>query len=126
MASGRPGQAETDILRDRLEKLQGENRPLRARLLKLHPRRRPQYLPWQRLAALWHAAQYGLSVKAAARTFVVTRQTVANWHRDARKGLIRNRSSRVVQITNFSRFCPSVTLWSPQLSKGRISSMATK
>jgi putative transposase len=53
------------------------------------PRRRPHYKPWQRLAALWHAARYGLSVEAAARAFVVTRQTIINWRRDVRKGLTR-------------------------------------
>jgi putative transposase len=88
-AFGQPLRAEADLLRDRLEKLRAENRLLRERLLRLHPRRRPHYLRWQRLAVLWHAARYGLSIKATARAFVVTRQTIVNWHRDVRMGLAR-------------------------------------
>jgi Homeodomain-like domain-containing protein len=85
----RPLAAEVDVLLERLERLRAENELLRARLLGMLPRRRPHYKPWQRLAALWHAARYGLSVEAAARAFVVTRQTIINWRRDVRKGLTR-------------------------------------
>jgi transposase InsO family protein len=55
----------------------------------MDPRKRPHYRPRQRLASLWHAARYNLTVDAAARAFVVTRQTIVNWHRDVRQGITR-------------------------------------
>ena len=86
-ASRRPLAAEIDLLHERLEQLRGENEILRTRLLRLAPRRRPRFRPWQRLQILLHASRYALSMRATARTFLVTAQTLVNWRKDAARGL---------------------------------------
>jgi len=74
--------AEVAVLRERLECARAENAMLRARLRRVPARRRPHYLPFERLDILWHAGRYGLSVAATARTFVVSVAAVKNWRRD--------------------------------------------
>ena len=86
-ASRRPLAAEIDLLHERLEQLRGENEILRTRLLRLAPRRRPRFRPWQRLQILLHASRYALSTRATARTFLITVQTLTNWRKDAARGL---------------------------------------
>lgn len=55
------------------------------RVLRLEPRRRPHYRPWERLTILWHQARYRLSNAATAKAFMVSVQALVNWHRDAAK-----------------------------------------
>ena len=58
-ASGRPLAAEIDFLHEQLALLRSENKILRTRLLRLPPRKRPRFKPWQRLQVLLHASRYG-------------------------------------------------------------------
>ncbi|MCK6460201.1 MAG: DDE-type integrase/transposase/recombinase, partial [Planctomycetes bacterium] len=78
--------AENAALRETIERQRAQIDLLRARLLRLDPRRRPRYRPWERLAILWHRARYGLSVLATARAFVLSVQTVVNWNREVESG----------------------------------------
>jgi putative transposase len=81
----RPLSGRISNLEERVRRLEAENDLLRARFRRLPPRRRPRYLPHERLEILWHAARHGLSVAATARTFCITRQTVTTWRRLARR-----------------------------------------
>lgn len=81
-ARRRPLAAENAALRETVDRQRAQIELLRARLLRLHPRRRPRYRAWERLAILWHRSRYGLSVSAAARAFVLSVQTVVNWNRE--------------------------------------------
>jgi putative transposase len=89
IARRRPLAAEIAALRETAERQRAENDLLRARLRRVHPRRRPRYRPWERLAILWHRARYGLSVSATARAFVLSVQTVVNWKREVESGRAR-------------------------------------
>jgi putative transposase len=89
LAGRRPLAAENAALRETVERQRAQIELLRARLLRLHPRRRPRYRPWERLAILWHRARYGLSVSATARTFVLSVQTIINWNREVESGRAR-------------------------------------
>ena len=82
----RPLAAEIAALRETVERQRAQIELLRARLLRLDPRRRPRYRAWERLAILWHSARYGLSVSATARAFVLSAQTIINWNRDVGSG----------------------------------------
>jgi putative transposase len=86
LARRRPLAAENAALRETVERQRAQIELLRARLLRLHPRRRPRYRRWERLAILWHRSRYGLSVSATARAFVLSVQTVVNWNRDVESG----------------------------------------
>jgi putative transposase len=86
LAGRRPLAAENAALHETVERQRAQIELLRARLLRLHPRRRPRYRAWERLAILWHRARYGLSVSATARAFVLSVQTVVNWNRDVGSG----------------------------------------
>ncbi|MDJ0522811.1 MAG: integrase core domain-containing protein, partial [Planctomycetota bacterium] len=96
----RPLSGKIAILEERVQRLEVESDLLRARFLRLPPRRRPHYRPHERLEILWHAARYRLSIAATAHTFCVTQQTVINWRRVVRRkhGLLppMNRLSDVV------------------------------
>lgn len=81
----RPLSGRISSLEERVKRLEAENDLLRARFRRLPPRRRPRYLPYERLEILWHAARYRLSVAATARAFCITRQTVTTWRRVARR-----------------------------------------
>ena len=81
----RPMVVEICVLRERLEGLREQNDLLRARLRRLAPKRRPHYRRHERLAILWHATRYGLSVEKTARAFVVSVAAVMNWRRDTRE-----------------------------------------
>jgi putative transposase len=85
----RPLTAQNAALRETVERQRAQIELLRARLRRLHPRRRPRYRPWERLAILWHRARYGLSVSATARAFVLAVQTVVNWNREVESGRAR-------------------------------------
>ncbi len=89
VARHRPLHAEIDALREALQCLREENELLRARLRRLDPCRRPRYRPFERLRILWHQARHGLSVRATARAFVLSAQTVVNWHREVASGRAR-------------------------------------
>jgi transposase InsO family protein len=89
VARRRPLAAENAALRETVERQRAQVELLRARLLCLHPRRRPRYRAWERLAILWHRARYGLSVSATARAFVLSVQTVVNWKREVESGGVR-------------------------------------
>jgi len=88
-ALSRPLAAGIDALRERIARLEAENALLRARLERLHPRRRPRYRPWERLAILWHRARYGLSMRATAKAFVVSVQTIVHWSAEVAHGRAR-------------------------------------
>ena len=94
ISSRRPLAAEIDVLYERIEQLQSENKILRTRLLRLLPRRRPRFKPWQRLQILLHASRYGLSTRATARTFLITVQTLVNWRKDDMDGEARQGQGR--------------------------------
>ena len=53
--------------------------------MRLSARRRPHYRPHERLEILWHATRYRLSVTATAHAFGLSRQTVINWRRVAKR-----------------------------------------
>ncbi len=84
-----PLRARIDVLEETVARLREENDLLRARLRRMDPRRRPRNAPVERLRILWHQARHGLSIRAAARTFVVSVQTVVNWRRDVDRGASR-------------------------------------
>lgn len=78
-----------DALRDEIEKLRAENDLFRARLRRLAPHQRPHFRPWERLQVLAHRFQHGMSIEATATAFVLERQSVVNWIRDAEKDVVR-------------------------------------
>ena len=84
VACRRPMLAEISVLRERLDAALEQNALLRARLGRVPHRRRPQYRRHERLAILYHAARFGLSVERTARAFVVSVRAVMSWRRDAR------------------------------------------
>ncbi|MGH7163191.1 MAG: DDE-type integrase/transposase/recombinase [Planctomycetota bacterium] len=86
--------SEIGVLRERIARLEAENGLLRARLHRLHPRRRPRYRSWDRLAILWHRARYGLSMSATAKAFVVSVQMIVNWSAE-----VASDTARLVQST---------------------------
>jgi transposase-like protein len=90
----RPLGAEILALRERLAMVQAENDLLRARLGRMEPHHRPRYAPWERLRILLHRARYGLSVESTARAFFVTDHTVMNWLREVRGDVSRLVRSR--------------------------------
>jgi putative transposase len=94
VARRRPLAAEIDVLHEMLERARTENELLRARLRRLPARRRPRYTPWERLRILWHAARHGLSVRATARAFVVSVQTIVSWRNEVARGVARLVQSR--------------------------------
>jgi transposase len=71
--------ARVALLESLVERLRAENGLLRARLLRLAPRERPRYTAWERLRILWHRTRYGLSLREAARAFVVHAATLQKW-----------------------------------------------
>ena len=73
------------VLEERVARLEAESTLLRSRFLRVPGRRRPHYRRHERLDILWHAARYRLSVEQTARVFVVTPQTILNWHRVMRR-----------------------------------------
>ena len=83
-ASRRPMLVEISVLRERLDAALEQNALLRARLDRVPHRRRPQYRRHERLAILYHAARFGLSVERTARAFVVSVRAIMSWRRDAR------------------------------------------
>jgi putative transposase len=85
----RPLAVEVAALRERLERIQAENDLLRSRLVRIEPHARPHYRPWERLSILLHRARYGLSMEAVARAFVITSETVRTWLREAESGVVR-------------------------------------
>lgn len=86
VARRHPLRAEVDALHEAIQRLREENDLLRARLRRLDPRRRPRFRPFERLRILWHQARHGLSVRATARAFVLSVQTVVNWRKDVARG----------------------------------------
>ncbi len=58
-------------LRREVARLEAENDLLRARLRKIPGRNRPRYTAWQRLRILWHRSRYRLSLRKTARIFVL-------------------------------------------------------
>ena len=84
VASRRPMLVEISVLREHLDAALEQNALLRARLDRVPHRRRPQYRRHERLAILYHAARFGLSIEKTARAFVVSVSAVMGWRRDAR------------------------------------------
>lgn len=84
---GRKGRllAEIDALRNERLRLLEENRLLRGRLARLPGVKRPRYRPWERFRILWHKARHGLSLRAAARAFVLRPSTIQRWAEDAER-----------------------------------------
>jgi putative transposase len=94
-ARRRPRAVEIDVLRELAGRLQAENDLLRARLERLGSAHRPRYRAWERLRILWHQARYGLSLRATARAFVLSTQTLVNWYKDAAASAARVVAARV-------------------------------
>jgi putative transposase len=92
-AKRRPLSAEIDALRELVARLRSENDLLRARLRRVPLRRRPRYGGYERLLILIHEARYGLSLRATARAFVLSGQTIVNWCKDVARvpRLVRGR-----------------------------------
>ena len=84
VAHRRPMLVEISVLRERLDAALEQNALLRARLGRVPHRRRPQYRSHERLAILYPAARFGLSVEGTARAFVVSARAIMSWRRDAR------------------------------------------
>ena len=57
-ASRRPKAAEIDLLHEQVAQLRSENEIVKTRLLRLPPRKRPRFRPWQRIQILLHASRY--------------------------------------------------------------------
>ncbi len=81
----RPLSGEIAVLEERVQRLEEESTLLRARLLRVPPRRRPHYRRNERLDILWHAARYRMSVTSTALAFGPTRQTIITWRRVSRR-----------------------------------------
>ena len=73
------------VLEERAAQLHKMAPLLRIRFLRIPGRRRPHYRRHERLDILWHAARYRLSVHRTAETFVLSPQTILNWHRVLRR-----------------------------------------
>jgi putative transposase len=86
LASRRSLVVELSLAHERLEKARSENDLLRARLRRLKHNKRPHYRRFERLAILWHASRYGMSVEKTAKAFVLSPMTVFNWRRRLRTG----------------------------------------
>jgi len=89
VAKRRPLSAEIDALKETVARLRSENELLRGRLRRVPLRRRPRYGGYERLLILLHEARYGLSLRATARAFVLSGQTLINWRKDAAKASAR-------------------------------------
>lgn len=109
--------AELDALRERIARLEAENALLRARLERLHPRRRPRYRPWERLAILWHRGRYGLSISATARAFVVSVQTIVDRRAEVAKGSTTTASARAARASEGRASSASIRRWAPTALK---------
>jgi putative transposase len=94
-ATRRPLRVEVDVLKELVERLRAENDLLRGRLGRMESARRPRYWPWERLRILWHQARNGLSLRATARAFVLSTQTLLDWHKDAASSAGRVVAARV-------------------------------
>ena len=73
--------AEIDRLRSEVELLKQELAIKDSRFATIDPRRRPRYLPRQRLAILVLKSARGWSTAQVAKRFHVTAQTIRNWMR---------------------------------------------
>jgi transposase InsO family protein len=69
------------------ERLRQENDVLRARLARMPGRERPRYQPHERLAILVHQARWKLSLVETARRFVVSVVTLHNWRKAVEDGV---------------------------------------
>ncbi len=83
----RPLSGEISRLQERVARVEAENELLRRRLLRVPARRRPYYMPWERLEILIHGARFSLSAAATAHAFALDRKTVQNWMRAAERNL---------------------------------------
>jgi len=91
---------EISVLRERLDAALEQNAVRRTRLGRVPHRRRPQYRRHERLAILYHAARFGLSVEKTARAFVVSASAIMGWRRDARS----EKPARVFTKPPFNKF----------------------
>jgi len=71
--------AENDRLRQDVALLRAETRIKDARMARIPPHRRPQYLPAERLEILALRGARGWSLKRTADAFLVTAATIASW-----------------------------------------------
>jgi DNA-binding transcriptional regulator YiaG len=77
---------ENDRLRSEIGLLQREIEIKDARFGRLDPKKRPHYLPSERLAILAIRAIRGLTNEQTAKRFQITVQTIINWIRGINKG----------------------------------------
>ena len=96
--------------------LREELRLVSARMDRVDPRRRPQYLPVERLAILELRAMRGWNQAETARRFAVTDDTIRSWLRRADDDSLLQTSTPVNRFPDFLRyavqriklFCPSL------------------
>ncbi|MDR1140806.1 MAG: hypothetical protein LBL62_03870, partial [Planctomycetaceae bacterium] len=77
---------ENDRLRSEIGLLQREIEIKDARFGRIDPKKRPHYLPSERLAILTIRAMRGLTNEQMAKRFQVTVQTIINWFHGIDKG----------------------------------------
>jgi hypothetical protein len=77
---------ENDRLRSKTRLLQREIEIKDARFGRIDPKKRPHYLPSERLTILVIRAMRGLTNEQTAKRFQVTVQTIINWLRGVDKG----------------------------------------
>jgi DNA-binding transcriptional regulator YiaG len=77
---------ENERLRSEIGLLQREIEIKDVRFERLEPKKRPHYLPTERLAILAIRAMRGLTNEQTAKRFQVTIQTIINWLRGINKG----------------------------------------
>jgi predicted RNA polymerase sigma factor len=71
--------AENNRLEQELAAYREQMRIKDARMDRLDPKRRPHYLPTERMAILELRATQGWSYKQAAKAFLVTAETIREW-----------------------------------------------
>ena len=78
--------AQCDRLQQEVALLHEELRIKDARMARIEPRNRPHYPAQERLAILMLRSARGWSLEQTARTFLVTKATIAYWNRRLREG----------------------------------------
>jgi len=105
--------AENDRLRAEVNMLQREITIKNSRFARLDPKKRPHYLPTERLEILAIRAMRGWSNAQVAKRFHVTVQTVINWIRGVDNGEETVQlPERVNRYPDFVRYCPGHKSWS--------------
>ena len=98
-----------------------ELRILRARMQRIAPHKRPQYLSVERMAILELRAMRGWSQAEAARRFFVSDETIRSWHRLADDDSLLQTATPVNRFPDFVRYAVQrIKLFCPSLGKVKI------